>query len=91
MNKYYVELGEACLERITESFIVYSNKSKEELEWDDDFLQAVDEAFMDMYNNYGEEDEDWEDFQSSMDILKIEDWKDEYEAYRPAILLDERK
>lgn len=91
MNKYYVELGEACLERITESFIVYSNKSKEELEWDDDFLQAVDEAFMEMYNNYGEEDEDWEDFQDSMDILKIEDWKDEYDAYRPAILLDERK
>lgn len=90
MNKYYVELGEACLERITESFIVYSNKSKEELEWDDDFLQAVDEAFMEMYNNYGEEDEDWEDFQDSMDILKIEDWKEEYEDYTSEILYDER-
>ena len=90
MNKYYVELGEACLERITESFIVYSNKSKEDLEWDDGFLKAVDEAFVDMFYNYGEDDEDWEDFQDSMDILKIEDWKSEFDEYNLPILYDER-
>lgn len=90
MNKYYVELGEICLERISESFIVYSPKSKEDLEWDDDFLVAVDQAISDMYYNYGEDDEEWEDFRDSMGIIKIEDWKDEYDAYRPSILLDKR-
>ena len=90
MNKYYVEIGELCLERISEAFIVYSKKSIEELEWDDEFLQLVDNVIVDLYNDYGEEDEEWEDFQDSMGIICIKNWKKEYEDYTTTILYDER-
>lgn len=90
MNKYLVEIGELCLERISESYIVYTKDSKEELELNDRFLQEVDEVIVELYDNYGEEDEDWEDFQDSMGIIKIENWKEEYNKYDLPTLLDER-
>ena len=90
MNKYLVEIGEICLERISECFIVYTKDSKDELEWNDKFLSLVDQVIVDLYDNYGEEDEDWEDFQDSMGIISIEDWKDEYDSYITTILYDER-
>ena len=90
MNKYCVTIGELCLERISESFIVYSKKSIDELEWDDKFLNLVDEVILDLYNDYGEEDEEWEDFQGSMGIISIENWKDGFESYTNTILYDER-
>ena len=90
MNKYIVEIGEICLERISEYYIVYTKDSKEELEDNEKFISAVDEAIVELYDNYGEEDEDWEDFQDDMGIIKIDDWKDEYKKYDLPILLDER-
>ena len=90
MNKYLVTIGELCLERISESYIVYTKDSKDELELNDKFLALVDEVITDLYYNYGEEDEEWEDFQDSMGIIRIEDWKDEFESYTTEILYDER-
>ena len=90
MNKYYVEIGELCLERITESFIVYSSKSIEELEWDDTFLSLVDQVIANLYYDYGEEDEDWEDFQDSMGIIEIRGWKEEDSNFTTEVLYDER-
>lgn len=90
MNKYLVTIGELCLERISEDFIVYTKDSKDDLEWNDKFLSLVDQVIVDLYDNYGEEDEDWEDFQDSMGIISIEDWKDEYDSYTTTILYDER-
>lgn len=90
MNKYLVTIGELCLERISESYIVYTKDSKDELELNDKFLALVDEVITDLYYNYGEENEEWEDFQDSMGIIRIEDWKDEFESYTTEILYDER-
>ena len=90
MKKYYVEIGELYLERITESFIVYSSKSPEELEWDDEFLSLVDQVIADLYSDYGEKDEDWENFQDSMGIIEIRDWKEEDSNWTTEVLYDER-
>ena len=90
MNKYLVTIGELCLERISEDFIVYTKDSKEDLEWNDKFLSLVDEVIFDLYSDYGEEDEEWEDFQDSMGIISIEDWKNAFDSYTTTILYDER-
>lgn len=90
MNKYYVKIGEITLERICEDFIVYTKDTINELENNSLFLSAVDEKIYDMYSEYGENGEDWEDFQDSMGIIRIEDWKDEFESYTIEILYDER-
>ncbi len=89
MNKYLVTIGEIGLERISESYIVYSNDSESELENNTKFLNLVDEVIYDLYYDYGEEGEDWESFQEDMGIIRIEKWKDEYESYTNEILYDE--
>ena len=89
MNKYIVTIGETCLERIAEYYIAYTKDSKEDLEWNDKFLNAIDEAIVDLYDNYKEEDEDWESFQEDMGIIRIEDWAKEDGDYYP-IIYDER-
>lgn len=89
MNKYIVTIGEICLERIAEYYIAYTKDSKEELEWNDKFLSAVDDVIVELYDNYREDDEDFEDFQDSMGIIRIEDWNKEDEDYYP-VIYDER-
>lgn len=90
MNKYYVKIGELCLERIAEDFIVYTKDTIDELEDNSKFLSLVDEKIYDMYSDYGEDEESWEEFQDSMGIIEIDDWKEEYENYTSEILYDER-
>jgi hypothetical protein len=90
MNKYYVKIGELCLERICEDFIVYTKDTIDELENNPKFLSLVDEKIYDMYSEYGEDDEVWEDFQDSMGIIEIDNWKEEYDNYTSEILYDER-
>ena len=91
MNKYYVELGEIGMDRIVEYYIAYSSKTPEELEDDMSFLSAVDDEINEMYYNYGEEDEDFEDFQDSMGIRCIETYsEDEHGKDDYPILFDER-
>ena len=89
MNKYIVTIGEICLERIVEYYIVYTKDSKEELEDNIKSLQKVDEIIVELYDNYGEEDEDWESFQEDMGIVQIEDWTEEDGNNYP-IIYDER-
>lgn len=90
MNKYYVKIGELSLERICEDFIVYTKDTIDELEDNSLFLSLVDEEIYDMYSEYGEDEESWEDFQDSMGIIEIDNWKEEYENYTSEILYDER-
>lgn len=89
MNKYIVTIGELCLERIAEYYIVYTKDSEEELEWNDKFLSAVDDVIVELYDNYKEDDEDFEDFQDSMGIVRIENWTKEDGDIYP-IIYDER-
>lgn len=90
MNKYYVRIGEITLERISEDFIVYTKDTISKLKNNSKFLAIVDEKIYDMYYDYGEDDEDWEEFQDSMGIIEIDNWKEEYENYTYEILYDER-
>ena len=90
MHKYYVRIGELCLERICEDFIVYTKDTIDELEDNLKFLSLVDEKIYDMYSQYCEDEEDWEEFQDSMGIIEIDNWKEEYENYTSEILYDER-
>ena len=90
INKYYVRIGELTLERISEGFIVYTKDTIDELENNSLFLSIVDEKIYDMYYEYADDEEDWEDFQDSMGIIEIDDWKEEYEDYTTEILYDER-
>lgn len=91
MNKYYVELGEIGMDRIIEYYIAYSTKSPEELEEDMSFISAVDDEINGMYYDYGEEDEDFEDFQDSMGIRCIEIYsEEEHGKCNYPILYDER-
>ena len=90
MNKYYVRIGEITLERIAEDFIVYTKDTIDKLENNSLFLSIVDEKIYDMFSEYGEDEEDWEEFQDSMGIIEIDNWKKEYEDYTSEILYDER-
>ena len=90
VNKYYVRIGEVTLERIAEDFIVYTKDSISKLKNNSKFLAIVDEKIYDMYYEYGEDEEDWEEFQDSMGIIEIDNWKEEYENYTSEILYDER-
>lgn len=90
MNKYYVRIGELCLERICEDFIVYTKDTIDELEDNLKFLSLVDEKIYEMYSEYCEDEEEWEEFQDSMGIIEIDNWKEEYEDYTSEILYDER-
>jgi hypothetical protein len=90
MNKYYVRIGELTLERISEDFIVYTKDTIDELENNSLFLSVVDEKIYDMFYEYNEDEEDWEEFQDSMGIIEIDNWKEEYEDYTSEILYDER-
>lgn len=90
MNKYYVRIGEIGLERISEDFIVYTKDTISKLKNNSKFLSIVDEKIYDMYYDYGEDEEDWEEFQDSMGIIEIDNWKEEYDNYTYEILYDER-
>ena len=62
MIKYFVRIGEAMLDRWGNDYIVYSTKSEHELKNYEKFLEAVNEAICDLYYDYGEEDEEEEEF-----------------------------
>lgn len=87
MNKYLVTIGNGF--QIKEDFIAYSKLSKEELEWKDDFLSSVDEKIYDMYFEYKDDDEEWEDFQSDVRLESIKEYQDDLDDCE--IIYDERK
>ena len=90
MNKYFVELGELALERISEAYVVYTKDSKEELKDNQKFLEICDKEIANMYYDYAEEDEDIAPFLEDMGIIRIENWKEKYDSYNLPTLYDER-
>ena len=88
MNKYLVIIGEVSFQRWGGEYVAYSNKSISELEDNKDFLAAVDEALIDLYYEYGEEDESEEDFIDDGGICEIREFEDT--DGDPEILYDER-
>jgi len=76
MNKYLVIIGEIPFQRWGGEYTAYSNKSIAELENDEKFLAAVDEALVDLYYEYGEDDESEEDFVNDGGICEIREFVD---------------
>lgn len=90
MIKYFVHIGEELLDRWGSDYIVYSAKSKSELENDEKFLEAVNEAICDLYYEYGEEDEEEEEFVDSGSINEIRLFNEETDDNNLDIIYDER-
>jgi hypothetical protein len=88
MNKYLVIIGEIPFQRWGGEYAAYSNKSIAELENDEKFLAAVDEALVDLYYEYGEDDESEEDFVNDGGICEIREFADT--DGNAEILYDER-
>ena len=88
MNKYFVIIGEIPFQRWGGEYVAYSNKSIADLERNENFLAAVDEALVELYYEYGEEDESEEDFINDGGICEIREFADT--DGNPEILYDER-
>ena len=90
MIKYFVRIGEAMFDRWGSDYIAFSTKSEHELKNDEKFLEAVDEAIHDLYFEYGEEDEEEEEFVDSGGINEIRPFNEETDDSNLDILYDER-
>lgn len=89
MIKYFVRIGEAMFDRWGSDYIAFSTKSEHELKNDERFLEAVDEAIHDLYFEYGEEDEEEEEFVDSGGINEIRPFNEETDNPNLDILYDE--
>ena len=58
MNKYFIRIGEEVLDRWGGDYIAFSTKSEQELLDTYKFMVAVSEVLVDLYYEYGEDDED---------------------------------
>lgn len=90
MIKYFVRIGEAMFDRWGSDYIAFSTKSEHELKNNEIFLEAVDEAIHDLYFEYGEEDEEEEEFVDSGGINEIRPFNEETDDSNLDILYDER-
>jgi len=77
MNKYFIIIGELIFQRWGGEYLAISNKSIDELREDPKFLESVDEALNEMYYEFADEDEDYEEFISDGGIIEIRPYKDE--------------
>lgn len=89
MIKYFVRIGEAMFDRWGSDYIAFSTKSEHELKNDERFLEAVDEAIHDLYFEYGEDDEEEEEFVDSGSINEIRLFNEETDSPNLDILYDE--
>lgn len=87
--KYFVRIGEAMLDRWGSDYIAFSTKSEHELKDDERFLEAVHEAICELYYDYGEDDEDEEEFVNSGGINEIRLFNKETDSPNLDILYDE--
>lgn len=76
MNKYLVIIGELTFQRWGGEYLAISNKSIDELQEDKKFLDAVDEALNEMYYEFADEDEDYDDFISEGGLIEIRPYKE---------------
>lgn len=76
MNKYFVIIGELTFQRWGGEYLAISSKSIDKLQEDENFLNAVDEALNEMYYEFAEEDENYDDFISEGGLIEIRPYKE---------------
>lgn len=90
MNKYFVRIGEEVLDRWGSDYIAFSTKSIQELLNTHEFMAAVSGALVDLYYEYGEDDEDEEEFVDSGGVNEIRLFNEETDNNNLVIIYDER-
>ena len=90
MNKYLVRIGEELLDRWGGDYIAFSTKSEQELLDTYEFTIAVNEVLVDLYYEFGDDDEDEEEFVDSGDVNEIRLFNEETDDNNLDIIYDER-
>ena len=90
MNKYFIRIGEELLDRWGGDYIAFSTKSEQELLDTYEFTIAVNEALVDLYYEFGEDDEDEKEFVDSGGVNEIRLFNEETDNNNLVIIYDER-
>ena len=90
MNKYFVRIGESLLDRWGGDYIAFSTKSEQELLDTYEFTIAVNEVLVDLYYEFGDDDEDEKEFVDSGGVNEIRLFNEEIDDNNLAIIYDER-
>ena len=90
MNKYFIRIGEELLDRWGGDYIAFSTKSEQELLDIYEFTIAVNEALVDLYYEFGDDDEDEKEFVDSGGINEIRLFNEETDDNNLVIIYDER-
>ena len=90
MNKYFIRIGEELLDRWGGDYIAFSTKSEQELLDTYEFTIAVNEVLVDLYYEFGDDDEDEEEFVDSGGVNEIRLFNEETDDSNLDILYDER-
>ena len=90
MNKYLVRIGEELLDRWGGDYIAFSTKSEQELLDTYEFTVAVNEVLVDLYYEFGDDDEDEEEFVDSGGVNEIRLFNEETDDNNLIIIYDER-
>lgn len=90
MNKYFVRIGESLLDRWGGDYIAFSTKSEQELLDTYEFIVAVNEALVDLYYEFGEDEEEEGEFVDSGGVNKIRLFNEETDDNNLDIIYDER-
>ena len=90
MNKYFIRIGEELLDRWGSDYIAFSPKSEQELLDTYEFMASVSSALVDLYYEYGEEDEEEEECVDSGGINEIRLFNEETDNNNLIIIYDER-
>ena len=90
MNKYFIRIGEELLDRWGGDYIAFSTKSEQELLDTYEFTIAVNEVLVDLYYEFGDDDEDEEEFVDSGGVNEIRLFNEETDSNNLIIIYDER-
>ena len=90
MNKYFIRIGESLLDRCGGDYIAFSTKSEQELLDTYEFIVAVGETLVDLYYEYGEDEEGEEEFVDSGGVNEIRLFNEETDDNNLDIIYDER-
>ena len=90
MNKYFIRIGEELLNRWGGDYIAFSTKSEQELLDTYEFIAAVNEVLVDLYYEFGDDDEDEKEFIDSGGVNEIRLFNEETDDNNLVIIYDER-
>lgn len=90
MNKYFIRIGEELLDRWGGDYIAFSTKSEQELLDTYEFTIAVNEVLVDLYYEFGDDDEDEGEFVDSGGVNEIRLFNEETDDNNLVIIYDER-